>query len=238
MNIKAQSTQLFRRSSSLSQRWRRVRRRVSSSNKFANIYLRSAYHQQVLNDESKTVTHKGLFRYRRLPFGISSSPAIWQRFIEQVLAGLDGTCAIMDDLLVGGSNDDGHLKNLEAVLSQFQKYGLRVKLPQCVFMAQSVIYFGFRFSEKGLQPGCEKVRAIKEAPAPRNVTELRSFLGMLALLINFIPNLSTLPHPLYEPLGNKSWNWSPNCDKAFSDVKCALTSETVLTHYNPCRPVS
>ena len=126
----------------------------------------------------------------------------------------------MDDLLVGGSDDDGHLKNLEAVLCQFQKYGLRVKLPRCVFMAQSVIYFRFRFSEKGLQPGCEKVRAIKEAPAQTN----------------FIPKLSTLAHPL--PLGNKSWNWSPNCEKAFSDVKCALTSETVLTHYNPCLPVS
>ena len=205
-----------------------IRRRASSSHKFEKIDIRSAYQQLVLNEESKTVTHKGLFRYTRLPFGLSSSPAIWQRFIQQVLAGLDRTFAIMDDLLVGGSNDDGHLKNLEAVLSQFQKYGLRVKLPQCVFMAQSVIYFGFRFSEKGLQPGCEKVRAIKEAPAPRNVTELRPFLGVLALLTKFIPKLSTLAHPLYEPLGNKSWNWSPNCDKAFSDVKCALTSETVL----------
>lgn len=148
-----------------------IRRRVSSSKKFAKIDLRSAYQQLVLYEESKTVTHKGLFRYTRLPFGISSSPAIWQRFIEQALAGLDGTCAIMDDLLVGGFNDDGHLKNLEAVLSHFQKYGLRVKLPQCVFMVQSAIYFGFLFSEKGLQPGYEKVRAIKEAPAPRNMTE-------------------------------------------------------------------
>ena len=68
-----------------------IRRRVSSSNKFAKIDLRSTYQQLVLNEESKTVTHKGLFRYRRLPFGISSTPAIWQRFIDQVLAGLDGT---------------------------------------------------------------------------------------------------------------------------------------------------
>ena len=56
-------------------------------------------------------THKGLFQYTRLPFGNSSSLAIWQRFIEQVLAGLDGACVIMDDLLVGGTNDDEHLKN-------------------------------------------------------------------------------------------------------------------------------
>ena len=121
-------------------------------------------------------THKGLFRYTRLPFGISASPAIWQRFIEQVLAGLKGTCVIMVDLLVGGVNDDEHLRNLEAVFQQFQKYGLRGKLPKCVFMAPSVIYFGLRFSERGIQPTDKKVKAIRDAPSPRNVTELRSFL--------------------------------------------------------------
>ena len=135
-------------------------------------------------------THKGPFRYTRLPFGHSSSPANWQRFIEQVLAGLDGTCMIMDDLLVGGTNGDEHLKNLETVFKQFIKFGLRVKLPKCVFMAPSVIYFGLRFSQTGLQPTDEKVKAMKEAPPPRNVTELPSFLGMLAALTNFIPKLS------------------------------------------------
>ena len=91
--------------------------------------------------------------------------------IEQVLTGLSGTCVIMDDLLVGGTNDDEHLKNFEAVFKQFLKFGLRVKLAKCVFMAPSVIYFGLHFSEKGLQPTDEKVKAIKEAPTPRNVTE-------------------------------------------------------------------
>ena len=57
-----------------------------------------------------------------------------------------------------------NLKNLEAVFKQFLKFGLRVKLPKCVFMAPSVIYFGLRFSERGLQPTDEKVKAIKEAP--------------------------------------------------------------------------
>ena len=108
-----------------------IRGRVSSWKKFTKVNLRSAYQQLVLDEEAQKLgtinTHKGLFRYTRLPFRISSSPAIWQRFIEQVLAGLDGTCVIMDDLLVGGSNDDEHLKNLEAVLKQFLKYGLRVK---------------------------------------------------------------------------------------------------------------
>ena len=130
-----------------------------------------------------------------------------------------------------------NLKNLEAVFKQFLKFGLRVKLPKCMFMAPSVIYFGLRFSERGLQPTDEKVKAIKEVPTPRHVTEFRSFLGMLATLTNFIPKLSTLAHSLYELLGNKPWNWTPNCEQAFSDVKLALTSEPVLAHYNPSLPV-
>ena len=148
-----------------------IRGRVSSWKKFTNIDLRSAYQQLVLDEEAQKLctinTHKGLFRYTRLPFGISSSSAIWQRFIEQVLAGLDGTCVIMDDLLVGGSNDDEHLKNLEAVLKQFLKYGLRVKLPKCVFMSPSVIYFGLRYSENGLQPMDEKVKGHQGGAYPK-----------------------------------------------------------------------
>ena len=81
------------------------------------------------------------------------------------------------------------------------------------------------------------MKAIRDAPTPRNVTELRSFLGMLAALSNFIPKLSTLVHPLYELLGNKPWKWTANCDQAFGDIKCALTSETTLTHYDPGLPV-
>ena len=144
---------------------------------------------------------------------------------------------MMDDLLVRGVNDDEHLRNLEAVFQQFQKYGLRVKLPKCVFMAPSLIYFGLRFSETGTQPTDEKVKAIRDAPTPSKVTELRSFLGMLAAVSNFIPKLSHLAHPLNELLGNKPWKWTANCDQAFSDIKHPLTSEATLTHYDPGLPV-
>ena len=138
---------------------------------------------------------------------------------------------------MGGVNDDEHLHNLEPVYQQFQKYGLRVKLPKCVFMAPSVIYFGLRFSARGIQPTDEKVKAIRDAPTPCNVTELRSFLGVLAAVSNFIPKLSTLAHPLYELLGNKPWKWTANCDQAFGDIKHALTSEPTLTQYDPGVPV-
>ena len=92
--------------------------------------------------------------------------------------------------------------------------------------------FELHFSEHGLRPTDVKVKAIKEAPIPRNVTELRSFLRMLAALTNFIPKLSTLVHPLYELFGTITWNWSPSCEKAFCAVKCALTLANMLAHYD------
>ncbi|XP_015750842.1 PREDICTED: uncharacterized protein K02A2.6-like, partial [Acropora digitifera] len=138
-----------------------IRGKVATWKRFTKINLWRAYQQMVLDETWQQLctinTHKGLFRYTRLPFGISSSPAIWQRFSEQVLAGLNGTCVRMDDLLVGGVNNDEHLRNLEAVFHEFQKCGLRVKLPKRVFMAPSDIYFGVSFSARGTLPTDEKV---------------------------------------------------------------------------------
>ncbi|XP_054752475.2 uncharacterized protein K02A2.6-like [Lytechinus pictus] len=85
--------------------------------KFSKIDLKCAYQQMMLDEalqELVTInTHRGLFRYTRLPFGISSSPTIWQKFIEQVISGLDCTCAIMDDVLVTGNTDQEHMRNLK-----------------------------------------------------------------------------------------------------------------------------
>ena len=100
-----------------------------------------------------------------------------------------------------------------------------------------MIYFGLRFSARGIQPTGERVKAIRDAPTPCKVTELRYFIGMLAALSNFIPKLSTLGHPLYELLGKKPWKWTSSCDQAFGDIKYALTLETILTHYDPGLPV-
>lgn len=124
-------------------------------------------------------------------------------------------------------------KNLEAVFERLQKFGLRIKLAKCLFMAPLVVYFGLRFSDQGLQPTDEKVQTIKVAPTPRNVSELHAFLGKLAALSTFIPKLSTVARPLYVLFGNRPWTWSPSCNQVSIDVKKVLTSDTVRAHYNP-----
>ena len=214
---------------------------VAGGQKFSKIDLKSAYQQMLLDDESQPYvtinTHKGLYRYTRLPFGTSSSPAIWQRFIDQVIQGLDMVCAIQDDVIITGRDDKHHLNNLEQLFARFAKLGLKVKLEKCAFMQESVTFFALKVSAKGVQATEDKVQAVKDAPVPKNVHELRSWLGLLNFNAKFIPNVSTILHPLNELLGRKEWRWTRACDEAFQRAKDALTSDNILVHYDPRQPL-
>ena len=142
---------------------------LSGGKTFSKLELANAYHQVPLEQQSKQLvtinTHKGLYCYNRLPFGISAAPSIFQRTMENVLQGIPNTCIYLDDVLVTGNTQESHLVNLEAVLSKLQTAGLRLKHSKCTFMMSSVEY-------PGIQPTEDKVRAIKDAPVPTNVTQL------------------------------------------------------------------
>ena len=127
-------------------------------------------------------THKGLFRYTRLPFGISSAPGIFQRVIESVLQGIPGVAVYLDDILVAGHTEDEHLKSLNLVLERLARAGLRVKREKCEFMRPSVSYLGHRIDETGLHPLQDKIQAIQNAPIPKTVQQLKSYLGTANIL--------------------------------------------------------
>ncbi|KAJ8380942.1 hypothetical protein SKAU_G00017200 [Synaphobranchus kaupii] len=114
------------------------------------------------------VTHRGLYRYRRLPFGITSAPALFQRAMDQILSGLPGVQCYLDDLLITGPDEQSHLRNLEATLQRLEEYGLRVRKDKCEFFKPSVEYLGHVIHSTGLHKALPKVKAIVEAPSPKN----------------------------------------------------------------------
>ena len=103
--------------------------KLTGGQKFTKIDLRQAYHQMEVEEESQEYltinTHQGLYRYNRLVFGITSAPAIWQRSMDQILEGVEGTSCILDDMIITGKDDKEHLENLEEVLKRLQANGLR-----------------------------------------------------------------------------------------------------------------
>ena len=209
---------------------------------FTKLDLKNAYQQLLIDEDSLPYvtinTHRGLYRYTRLPFGIASSPALFQKTIDTILQGLDHVASIQDDILVTGSNDTEHLQNLEKVLQRLKEYGLRLKLEKCKFMEKSVVYMGCVISREGIAPTEEKIEALKQAPRPECVSQLRSFLGMVNYHGKWIPNLSTILHPLNKLLQKgQTFKWSKECENAFQQAKNSLTSSKVLVHYNPDLPL-
>ena len=188
--------------------------KLRGGQRFTKLDLKSAYQQLPLDPESQQFvtinTHRGLYRYKRLPFGIASSPALFQRTMDIILQGLDHVASIQDDILITGKDDDEHIKNLDSVLSRLDHYGLRLQLSKCKFMQKSVTYMGCVISASGISPTEEKVEAIKQAPRPENLTQLRAFLGMINYHGKFIRNLSSILQPLNQLLqGNQEFKWSP-----------------------------
>ena len=112
--------------------------------------------------------------------------------MENVLQGIPNTCIYLDDVLVTGKTPESHLANLEEVLSKLQTAGLCLKRSKCSFMMLSVEYLGHRILAKGIQPTEDKVRAVRDAPVPTNVTQLRSFVGLVNYYGKFLPNLSSV----------------------------------------------
>ena len=154
--------------------------------------------------------------------------------MENVLRDIPHVCVYIDDILITGKNEKEHLKTLDEVLKRLEEAGLRLKQNKCAFMLPTVEYLGHTISADGLQPTKEKIRAIIDAPAPQNIAQLRSFLGLINYYAKFLPNLSSTLSPLYRLLKKKvKWAWTEAQREAFKTAKQQLTAPCLLAHYNP-----
>ena len=211
---------------------------LAGGKSFSKLDLAQAYLQVLLEDDSKKYTtintHKGLYQYNRLPFGISSAPAIFQRTIENILQGIPNVVVYIDDFLITGKTESEHLRNLDEVLTRLESSGFRLKHRKCEFLLPSVDYLGHTITSDGLRPCEAKVHAIRGAPRPIDVRQLRSFLGLMYYYGKFLPNLPSILSPLYLLLQKcSSWMWGRGQENAFKLAKDLLASNKLLVHFDP-----
>ena len=215
---------------------------ITGGKHFSKLDLCAAYQQMPLDAESAKLvsinTHQGLYQFTKLPFGVSSAPAIFQRAMDSILQGLPQVICYLDDILVTGATAKEHLENVEEVLHRLKDSGVTLKREKCSFFEESVEYLGRVVDAEGIHTSRRKLQAVLDAPEPKNINQLRSVLGMINYYSQFIPDLSTLLKPLYSLLkANQPWEWSEECRRGLVEVKRLLTSPPVLAHYDPEVPL-
>ena len=205
---------------------------------FTTLDLASGYWQVPLKEEDmhKTAfttpgTANSLWEFTVMPFGLCGAPASFQRLMEILLAGLNWeSCLVyLDDIIIFSRTFEEHLGRLESVLSRLRTGGLKLKVKKCTFCAPQVKYLGHVVSKDGLRPDESKVSAVQNFPVPQDLTQLRSFLGLIGYYRRFIQDFSTHAEPLYRlSKKNVPFVWGTEQEQAFSYMKKALTSSPVL----------
>ncbi|CAH8614326.1 unnamed protein product [Dicrocoelium dendriticum] len=209
---------------------------------FAKLDLSDAYLQVDVDEVSRELltinTHRGLFQYNRLPFGVKTAPAIFQQLMDTMLAGVSGTAAYLDDIIVMGRTPEELFNRLDEVLCCIQSYGFRIREDKCTFFTPLIKYLGFILEKDGRRPDPENIEAIRKMPPPTDLQSLRSFCGLISHYSAFLPEMHRLRAPLNKLLSKgQPWNWTAECQNAFERVKSLLSSNLLLTHFDPSKEI-
>lgn len=179
------------------------------------------------------ITPFGRYKYNRLPFGITSAPEVFSRVIMNLLGNIPGVKVHVDDVAVTGKTVKEHNENLRKVLKILQDNGIVLNYEKCIIGDTSINYLGYILDQSGIRPDPQTIKAIVEFHAPRNVTEVRQFLGMFNYITKFVPKSADRTKHLRHLLQKSTeFCWTSSHQKEFDELKQTLTTEPVIAYYD------
>ena len=198
--------------------------------------LKLGFHQVELDERSREittfVTHRGLYRYKRLMFGVTSAPEKYQKIVADVLHGCEGVANLADDLIVHGCGIKEHDRNLHAVLTRLKEKGLTLKGDKCQFRHPKLTFFGHDLGKQGVAPSEEKVAAIFNAGPPQDASQVRSFAQLVQYSANFLPNFAQEAQLLRSLLRkNEPFIWGEAQERSFQKLKELVAQATTLAYF-------
>lgn len=207
---------------------------------FTSLDLTSGYYQVPVAEECKHltafVTPDGLYEYNRMPFGLANAPSVFQRAMNSMLNGAEPNLALayMDDLLIPSSTIQEGLDKLDKVFQLLRRAKLTLNPKKCVFFQKNIEYLGYEISEHGIRPGKLKIEAVKSFPVPKNVHEVRQFVGLASYFRRFVRNFSAIARPLTVlTKKDEPWHFGQSQIEAFETLKERLVSRPILALYDP-----
>ena len=225
---------------------------LQGSKYFSTIDMKSGYHQVEVEESHKertafSVANLGFYEYVKMPFGLTNSPATYQRLMEECLGDLNMTiCVIyLDDLIIFSDTFEEHLRRLNLVLTRLKECNLKLSPEKCFFIQDKVPFLGHIVSKDGIETDPAKIEKIRKWPTPTNYDELRSFLAFCGYYRRFIKDFSKITRPLAEMLPptvskrkipTKPWIWTENEQTIFENLKEILTKPPVLAYPDFTKP--
>ena len=205
---------------------------------FATLDAVSGYFQVPLTEEASKLTTFltmwGKFRYTRGPMGLKSSSDWWNQLSDQVTIDFqEWSVKIVDDILIWAENDKQLEERIRKIMQKCREHQITISASKFT-IGEEVKFAGYMVSKDGIKPDPMKVAAIEHYPAPKDVSELRSFLGLAQQLGSFMPDLSQSTVKLRSLLKmNTEYIWSPEINEEFLKVKEILTSDMIVKPFDP-----
>lgn len=205
---------------------------------FTTLDLAQGYYQVGLDEDSipKTafVTPSGQYEFLKMPFGLANDPAVFSRLIQMTLGRIDQNIALyLDDVMLPTTTVQEGLKLLEKVLQLLTRANLKLNLGKCSFLKRTATYLGHEISAGTIQPGQAKIKCVSDYKRPRNVHEIRQFIGLTSYFRKFVQNFAQIACPLtLLTKKDEKWNWGPEQEIAFQTLKQRLVEKPILAIYN------
>jgi hypothetical protein len=217
--------------------------RLRGAKYFTKLDLRSGYHQIRVapEDVPKTAfrTRYGSFQFRVLPFGLTNAPATFQALMNSVFAEFldDFIVVYLDDILIFSKTKEEHERHVRLALDRLREHKLYAKASKCEFMKQVMPFLGHTLTPDSIKVDDNKVTAIKQWTEPKNITELRSFLGLANYYRRFVRDFSKIAAPLTWLLKKDvPYQWTVDHQRAFDNLKSALSTTPVIISPDPDKP--
>lgn len=194
-------------------------------------------------DDTAFITHRGVFAFTVLPFGLLNVGATFQQAMDTIFAPQIGRNVqiYVDDMIVKSVKASDHIKDLLEMFENIRKHSMRLNPNKRSFGLGGGKFLGYLLTHRGIKADPSQIKAIQNMPSPKSLKDLQSLTGCIAALCRFIPQSSKKCLPMFEVIKSASQSkhflWTKKCEEGFNGIKRFLASPLILAKASQCEPL-